>query len=439
MSANRHQPDEGNVIMGGIMLANPALPKFNFIHTSCILWILYQLPLIFVDFFAVPELFTYRAYYGFYVFIMCIAAGFWLVCRISWQRGQLKTALLPAVFVFMLLLPRLVVLLLLPVLPRLPSMYWDGLIVRIIPALMIGVILLAWQYSWRTSMLLILGLIVTDVTIRQTAEPLISPSAAPPLFTSSLAIVALLIIGYFVSRLVDALREQQKTLAEANRHLAHYASTLEELAINRERNRIARELHDTLAHTLTGLSVQLETASAYWEVDPQVSRSILGKALNTTRAGLDETRRALTALRSSPLVDMGLKDALTRIANDAAEKAQLQVQVSISPQLALLSDQVEHSIYRIAQEAISNVVYHANAKTLRVQLVCEEMLLVLTIQDDGQGFVPRAQPGHFGMVGMQERAYLAGGELKIHSTPRQGTTVQFRVKPTSGEPAVAEG
>ena len=105
-----------------------------------------------------------------------------------------------------------------------------------------------------------------------------------------------------------------QSLREANANLTHYASTLEQLTVSRERNRLARELHDTLAHSLTAISVSLETAKAYFDIDQAKSRELLDKSLDATRLGVDETRRALKALRSSSLEDMGLGLAIQRAA-----------------------------------------------------------------------------------------------------------------------------
>jgi len=116
--------------------------------------------------------------------------------------------------------------------------------------------------------------------------------------------MGLLGLRYCVSLLMDKLRAQRASVEQANLQLRHYAGTLEQLAISRERNRVARELHDTLAHTLTGIIVQLEATKAYWEVDHQTAGTMIQTALDSARAGLQETRRALRALRASPLDEL---------------------------------------------------------------------------------------------------------------------------------------
>src|SRR5439155_20678930 len=129
----------------------------------------------------------------------------------------------------------------------------------------------------------------------------------------------------------------------------HHAGTLESLAVSRERNRMARELHDTLAHTLSGLSVQLETVEAYWDVEPRTAHAMLDRALEATRDGLQETRRALKALRASPLDDLGLGLALRRMAESAVARANIELDLEIPEQVPPLAPDVEHCIYRVAQ------------------------------------------------------------------------------------------
>jgi signal transduction histidine kinase len=237
-------------------------------------------------------------------------------------------------------------------------------------------------------------------------------------------------VGYFINRLITQLKIQQNQLEQANKRLIHYANTVEQLSISRERNRLARELHDTLAHTLSGLSVQLETTRAYWEVDPDTAQTLLVKAQDATRNGLAETRRALKALRASPIEDLGLLIGLEKLAQNAAERGRLNLDLSLPEQLPSLSPDVEQCIYRIAQEATENVAQHANAANLLVRLEIKETEISLRVEDDGLGFETNRDPGsgHYGLAGMYERAQLAGAELTIHSHPDQGTHIQLRIK-----------
>src|SRR6185503_5435116 len=191
------------------------------------------------------------------------------------------------------------------------------------------------------------------------------------------------------------------------------------LTISRERNRMARELHDTVAHTLSGLTVQLETVMAYWHVDATAAQAMLDKSLEATRSGLHETRRALKSLRASPLDDLGLSLALRRLVESAARRANLALDLSLPEQIPFLSPDVEQAIYRVAQEAVANVTHHANAKNLKVHLTSNGQEISLLVCDDGRGFKER--PGenadHFGLPGMRERAQLVGGKLTVDSQP----------------------
>ncbi|MDO9301725.1 MAG: hypothetical protein Q7T89_10090, partial [Anaerolineales bacterium] len=146
------------------------------------------------------------------------------------------------------------------------------------------------------------------------------------------------------------------------------------------------------------------------------TRDLIDKSLESTRIGVDETRRALKALRSNALEDMGLRLAIQRVAESAAARFHLNLTLDLKNPMPSLSPDVEQSIYRIAQEAIENIANHSRAKNFSVHLESNGHT-TLSIQDDGIGFDLRAKQatGHFGVVGMHERAELAGGKLTIES------------------------
>lgn len=305
----------------------------------------------------------------------------------------------------------------------------EALLLRTMPLLLMALILTAWQYGWRAVMLFSGGIALFTLGLHLYFFRPGGPSLLPPLTVVIIQTVSFLVVGYFISTLMARLQQQQASLAQANRQLTAYAATVEELTISRERNRMARELHDTVAHTLSALSVQLETVKAYWEVDPTVAQQMLAQAQSATRAGLQETRRALKALRATPLQDLGLALALRQLATETAARANLRVKLLLPEQPPTLPPAVEQCIYRVAQEAIANVAHHANAQTLTVQLHCSEGIL-LQVRDDGQGFnLQQAQTaGHFGLAGMRERAQLVGGDLTIISQPGAGTSVTLAIK-----------
>jgi signal transduction histidine kinase len=175
---------------------------------------------------------------------------------------------------------------------------------------------------------------------------------------------------------------------------------------------------------------------------------MLQRALAMTRTGLDDTRRALGALRATPLEDKGLAAATRDLAEGAASRSGLSLKFIVVEPLGSLMPEVEQCYYRVAQEAIENVVKHAQANSLRVSLLREQNLsgtggLVLEVTDDGRGFsvealepepvyVERRRTGRgydavkFGIKGMQERAELIGARLEIESVLGQGTVIRLR-------------
>ncbi len=355
-----------------------------------------------------------------------------------WSQNR-TTTILPWMIGLITLMPILMTHLFNLRLPAAPLSNIEGMVLRQTPVLFIALILVAWHYNLAMMLLYSLGVNLFEWLAVIWFEPFDSERLTSFYFLSIVRAVSFVVVGLFINQLVTRLRSQQEALQNANAELAHYASTLETLATSRERNRLARELHDTLAHTLSGLSVQLETAKAYWEVQPETTYQLLIQSLNTTRSGLDETRRALKALRASPLEDLGLRLALQELSTSAVERCQLNLTLNLPEQIPTLSPDVEQCVYRVAQEAIENVINHANASQLSVQLGVQESGVFLVVQDNGVGadFIqtsmaaplpasPAARPtGHFGLVGMQERAQLVGGQLTISSRPNQGTRIEL--------------
>ena len=305
----------------------------------------------------------------------------------------------------------------------------EAIFLRTMPLLLITLILTAWLYGWRYVIIFNGGVAALTLGLYlflfRPGIPLL-----PPLVVLLIQTITFLVAGYFISTLINQLRRQHEALVDANARLVDYAATLEQLTLSRERNRLARELHDTLAHSLSALSVQLETTKAYWDVEPETARQLLEQSLETTRTGLNETRRALKALRASPLEDLGLLLALRRLAQNAAERGQLTLHLDLPEQLPPLPSAVEQCIYRVAQEALENVVRHARARNMYVTLSDDSDGLVLSIRDDGVGFdLQTAQGnGHFGLAGIRERATVAGATLEVASEPGQGASIRLMFK-----------
>jgi signal transduction histidine kinase len=300
-------------------------------------------------------------------------------------------------------------------------------------------VLIAWQYTFNTILAYVLGLTLYEGWV---SSPLTDWPLTVDLGWLILQAAMMLIVGYIIVRLVSIQREQRAALAEAyerqaaaTRRLQRNAATLEELTISRERTRLARELHDTLAHSLSAVAVQLEAVRSLWQVDPLQARRLLDEADETVRRGLTEARRALRALRASPLQESGLILALEDLAETAAERCGASLELHLLGQIdGSLSPAVEQGVYRIAQEALENIVRHAEARALVVRLEQEGHRLVLMVQDDGRGMAGDGQGStgaggedRLGIRGMEERASVIGGRLQITTGEKRGTTVHLTV------------
>jgi signal transduction histidine kinase len=313
----------------------------------------------------------------------------------------------------------------------------------------VTLVLIAWQVRFRyvIAYVLVLTLYQGWLTTPLTDVPF-SIEASWLLLQGAM----MLLVGYIIVQLVSIQREQRAALAEAfrqqtaiNLRLQRYAVALEELATSRERNRLARELHDTLAHSLSALTVQLEAVRSLWDIDPASARQQLDQADKTARHGLTEARRALRDLRASPLQDLGLSLALRVLAQQAAERANADLELELPEQITRrLSAETEQGIYRIAQETLENIVRHAHAQSITFRLRQSEGQLVLTIEDDGHGFDTEELPAsgtvgqtRLGIRGMQERANLVGGQLQIAPRNSQGTRVRLTVPITATPTAQA--
>jgi two-component system NarL family sensor kinase len=201
-----------------------------------------------------------------------------------------------------------------------------------------------------------------------------------------------------------------------------------QLGAAEERNRLAREIHDTLAQGLAAITLQLETADALLETNtqPDKARQIVQHALSLTRSNLDAARRSVLDLRAAPLEGRSLGDAVSEMAEEWVDRGNLTLNLSVTGGKFPLPVRVEVGVYRIVQEALTNIVRHADAHNLTLDLTITPEQIALTIEDDGRGFDPAEVPnGHYGIIGMNERIKLLGGEMTLCSTPSDGTRLDI--------------
>ena len=241
--------------------------------------------------------------------------------------------------------------------------------------------------------------------------------------------VILGIVGWIENSLVTLQRSQHEQLIEANKKLQRYALTSERLAQTQERNRLARELHDTLAHTLSSTSVQLEAIKALYDRNPEQSKLLLAQTLENTKNGLAETRRALVDLRSSELEAYGLTQAIRNTVLSAAERGGFTVEFHLDKGLDVLQDEISHTLYRTVQEAVENILRHSNASKATISLLSEGNQIKLSIIDNGKGFNPKKiKKEHLGIRGMRERIEMAGGTFDIQSNEKKGTQISIIIE-----------
>lgn len=260
----------------------------------------------------------------------------------------------------------------------------------------------------------------------------------PPALLAITAIPILIFVVIYVvlyRRQTDA-REQAQTLAAeleaANRQLTEYAAQVEDLTIAAERERMARELHDTLSQGLAGLILQLEAADAQLgRQNPEKARQIIAQAMQKAREALADARNAISNLRENNMGE--LEDSLRREI-DRFEAATGIPCVFHAEQTPHLPDTVKETILRTVSESLTNIARHAQATEAAVALSVNQSLsgadsgeveapaLTVTIKDNGLGFDPGNIPsGHYGLLGVRERIRLIGGQLTLDSAPGKGT------------------
>jgi signal transduction histidine kinase len=213
---------------------------------------------------------------------------------------------------------------------------------------------------------------------------------------------------------------------------ARLYSQAQQVAALEERQKLARELHDSVSQALYGIALGARTARTLLERDPTKVAEPLDYVLSLAAAGLAEMRALIFELRPESLQSEGLVAALRKQAAAVQARHGLVVELALGdePDLPLTT---KEAFYRIAQEALHNTIKHAHAQQVIVSLVASEGYVRLDVDDDGQGFDPHgAFPGHLGLQSMRERAAAVGGMVHIESAPQRGTRVSARVRLTPG-------
>ena len=298
------------------------------------------------------------------------------------------------------------------------------------PILTVPLVLIAWQYNFAYVLVFTVVTASVELGVLFPVVGKIDFETLPILGLPLIRAFAFGTVGQIVTHLTQTQQAQSKALIKANYQLSRHAETLEQLAVSRERNRLARELHDTLAHTLSGQAVNLEAIKLMLPAEQTETLGMLERALENTRNGLRETRRALKDLRSQPLEDLGLGIAIRNLAQDAASRAAFDLALDIADTLPALLPDVEQCVFRIAQESLENIVRHAKAGRVSLRLGMQGRRLHLEISDDGIGadLESISLEDKLGLQGMKERAMEIQGLFEAASQPGQGMSIHFSVE-----------
>jgi len=236
----------------------------------------------------------------------------------------------------------------------------------------------------------------------------------------------------FALLLINALIAERKSreqleiahdkLAITHEQLRHYALRIEDQATLQERNRIAREIHDGLGHTLAAQTIQLNNALLFWKSEDEKALEFLKQAKQLGSEALLEIRKSVSVLRSNPLQGLSLESAIDKLLQDFQRMTAIEVSNSICLPV-LLSQELNTTLYRIVQESLTNIHKHADATMVTVGLQQHAGQIYLSIADNGKGFDPAQNTTGFGLQGMRERVAAAGGQFAIYSKSENGCRI----------------
>jgi len=241
-----------------------------------------------------------------------------------------------------------------------------------------------------------------------------------------------IVLYLFIYGISSTSRERAKLIAKleaAQKELELARQRDTELATLQERERLARDLHDSLGHALVAISVQLEAIQRLYKVDSDRASAQVDELKNLTRASMDDLRRSLAGLRTPGLGERYLSEALQTLSVETGQRAHLEMKCHIAEGADQLTPAQAETLWRVAQEALANIERHAAARTVQLQFNIESNAALLSIKDDGRGLPPDAekQSGHYGLRGMRERVEGLGGTMTLTSNGEGGSRVDVKL------------
>lgn len=232
------------------------------------------------------------------------------------------------------------------------------------------------------------------------------------------------LITVFVFILVNALMSEYRSrqeLGTVNKQLRKYALLIEDRAMLQERNRIAREIHDSLGHSLTAQNIQLANALLYLRSNLDRAETFLAEAKKLSSHALQDVRHSVATLRADPLKGKLLKNAIAELVKDLQYRTEIRFhyQTDIPDRL---SNEITSTVYRIVQEALTNMIKHSEATEVKIslQLLVNSNYLEVQVKDNGTGFDPQENTTGFGIQGMRERTTALRGKFNLVSLPGKG-------------------
>jgi signal transduction histidine kinase len=241
-------------------------------------------------------------------------------------------------------------------------------------------------------------------------------------FNTSLLFGLSLLFVLLLMNTVLSERKSREKLAIANEKLRQYALRIENQATLEERNRIAREIHDSLGHSLTALNLQLETALKLWQSNPPKAQVFLARAKELGSKALKDVRQSVSTMRANPLQEKTLEQAIAILLEDFYRATNIKP-ISLINLENPPSTEINVAVYRIIQESLTNISKYANATEVILKMAANRNSLCLMIQDNGRGFDIQQNTTGFGLQSMRDRTLALGGEFNINSTPGSGCQI----------------
>ena len=251
---------------------------------------------------------------------------------------------------------------------------------------------------------------------------------AAPIAVAALTAVFSVAFGTWINRIIDQSRERAELIEQLERTRAELAEANRQAGILAERDRLASEIHDTIAQGFTSIVMLVQAAEAMIGADTERARKQLDLIARTARENLAEARALVAGLAPAPLAAASLADALARLADRAREESGLAAEFRVAGTPRPVATSAEVVLLRVCQEALSNVRQHAGATSVLVLLSYRDDGVRLEVTDDGSGFDPGQPVSGYGLRGMRARVADVGGDLTVRSAAGAGTTVTAEVR-----------